>query len=61
MGNGFTLTDEEAYLVYKLVSRAIIRSTNETVGEEIGDADAIATVVELYMRMADAMKEGRFP
>ena len=61
MGNGFSLTDEEAYLVYKLVSRAIIRSTNETVGDEIGNPDTIATAAQLYMRMADAMKEGRFP
>ena len=61
MGNGFHLTDQEAYLVHKLVADAIMRSTNETVLDEIGDADAIATAAELYMRMAEAMKEGRFP
>jgi hypothetical protein len=61
MGNGFSLTDQEAYLVYKLVSDAITRSTNKTVGVEIGNADAIATAVQLYMRMADAMEGGRFP
>jgi hypothetical protein len=59
--SGFSLTDQEAYLVYKLVSDALFRSTNNTVQEEIGNADAIATAVQLYMRMADAMEGGRFP
>jgi hypothetical protein len=61
MGNGFSLTDEEAYLVYKLVSDAISRSTSETVEREIGNPDAIATAVGLYIRISDAMQGGRFP
>ena len=61
MGSGFTLTDEEAYLVYKLVSDAFTRSTDATVEREIGNADAVSTAAYLYMRMAEAMREGRFP
>lgn len=60
MGSGFSLTDQEAYLVHKLVRDAIARSTDETVGREIGGADDIATAVELYMRLADEMRGGRF-
>jgi hypothetical protein len=59
-GNGFHLTDREAHLVYKLVSDAISRSTNETVGREVGNSEAIARAVGLYVRMSNAMQGGRF-
>lgn len=59
-GKGFWLTDDEAHLVHKLVSDAFTRATDDTVADEIGNSDAIATAAQLYMRMADAMKDGRF-
>lgn len=58
--DGFRLTDAEAHLVHKLASDAIERATDDTVLDMIGDADAIATAAQLYMRLADAMQEGRF-
>ncbi len=61
MGRGFSLTNEEALLVHKLVGDAITRSSDDTVWEEIGDPDAITTAVRLYTRMAEAMQGGRFP
>ena len=56
-GNGFKLTNEEAYLVYMLVSDAIARSTDKTVQHEIGDASAVSTAMRLYMRLFEAMPE----
>lgn len=56
-GNGFKLTNEEAYLVHKLVSDAIARTTDKTVQHEIGDASAIRTAMRLYMRMSEAMPQ----
>ncbi len=54
-GNGFKLSNEEAYLVHKLVSDAIARSTDKTVQHEIGDASAVNTAMRLYMRLSDAL------
>jgi hypothetical protein len=56
-GNGFKLTNDEAYLVYKLVSDAITRSTDKTVQHEIGDASAVSTAMRLYMRMSEALPD----
>jgi hypothetical protein len=56
-GNGFKLTNEEACLVYKLVSGSIARSTDKTVQYEIGDASAVRTAMGLYLRMFEAMPE----
>jgi hypothetical protein len=54
-GNGFKLTNEEAYVVYKIVSDAIARSTDKTIQREIGDESAVRTAMSLYLRMFDAM------
>lgn len=56
-GNGFKLTNEEAYVVYKLVSDAIALSTDGTVQHKIGDESAVSTAMRLYMRMSDAMPQ----
>jgi uncharacterized NAD-dependent epimerase/dehydratase family protein len=56
-GNGFKLTNEEAYLAYKLVSDAIARSTDKTVQHEIGDASAVNIAMRLYVRLFEAMPE----
>jgi hypothetical protein len=60
-GNGFTLTDEEAHLVYRLVSDAFTRASDENVQRVIGNEDAVNVAAELYVRMAEAMQRGRFP
>jgi hypothetical protein len=54
-GNGFKLTNEEVYLVHKLVGDAITRATDKTVQHEIGDASAVNTAMRLYMRLSDAL------
>jgi hypothetical protein len=56
-GNGFRLTNEETYLVHKLVSDAIARSTDKTVQHEIGDASAVSTAMRLYMRLSEALPD----
>ena len=56
-GNGFKLTNEEAYVVYKLVSDAIALSTDGTVQQKIGDESAVGTAMRLYMRMSAAMPQ----
>lgn len=60
-GNGFMLTDEEAHLVYRLVSDAFTRARDENVQHVIGNEDAVSVAAELYMRMVEAMQRGRFP
>jgi uncharacterized NAD-dependent epimerase/dehydratase family protein len=54
-GNGFKLTNEEAYLVHKLVGDAIARSTDTTVQHIIGEASAVSTAMRLYMRLSEAL------
>jgi hypothetical protein len=55
-GNGFKLTNDEAHLVYKLLGDAFTRSTDATVGREIGDEIDVRTAANLYMRMFEAMR-----
>lgn len=56
-GNGFKLTNEEVYLVHKLVSDAIATSTDKTVVHAIGDASAVSAAMRLYMRLSEALPD----
>lgn len=58
-GKGFKLTNEEAYLVHKLVSDILARTTDKTIAHDIGNESDVSIAMRLYLRLSNAMPSKR--